>query len=38
MTLTHAIQRRDALRSNGVRCQLKYVKGQWRVCIAGVDY
>lgn len=38
MDLTQAIQHRDMLRANGVKCQLRHAGGLWSVLIAYVDY
>lgn len=37
--LTLAIETRDALRAQGVKCQLRFVSGDlWNVLLAGTDY
>lgn len=39
MTLTQAINKRNTLRSNGVKCMLRVVSTDvWSVVLAGVDY
>ncbi|MFW9103972.1 hypothetical protein ACOI8A_28160 [Pseudomonas sp. P4795] len=39
ISLTLAIETRDALRAQGVKCQLRFVSDDlWNVLLAGTDY
>lgn len=39
ISLSVAINKRDALRAQGIKCQLRFVSGDlWNVLLAGTDY